>query len=79
MGTTELISENAQEKKDFSLTKIRPKVLFFDVNETLLDLSQVKAQVAEALEGRDDLLALWFTTMLQYSLVMTTRGQYDHC
>ncbi|WP_223270728.1 haloacid dehalogenase type II [Subsaximicrobium wynnwilliamsii] len=78
MGTTEPISENAQEKEDLNLTKIRPKVLFFDVNETLLDLTQVRAQVAQALEGRDDLLALWFTTMLQYSLVMTTSGQYDH-
>ncbi|MDF9799319.1 2-haloacid dehalogenase [Catalinimonas alkaloidigena] len=56
----------------------RPKVLFFDVNETLLDLTQMKQQVGKALHGREDLLSLWFTTMLQYSLVTTASGQYHH-
>ncbi|SHJ15616.1 2-haloacid dehalogenase [Mesonia phycicola] len=56
----------------------RPKVLFFDVNETLLDLTQMKKQVGKALNGNEDLLSLWFTTMLQYSLVTTASGQYDH-
>ncbi|MCK0157745.1 haloacid dehalogenase type II [Cellulophaga sp. F20128] len=56
----------------------RPKILFFDVNETLLDLTQMKRQVGEALHGREDLLSLWFTTMLQYSLVTTASGQYEH-
>ncbi|WP_418636592.1 haloacid dehalogenase type II [Winogradskyella sp.] len=56
----------------------RPKVLFFDVNETLLDLTKMKKQVGEALNGREDLLSLWFTTMLQYSLVTTASGQYEH-
>ncbi|MEO9892203.1 haloacid dehalogenase type II [Aurantibacter sp.] len=55
---------------------IRPKVLFFDVNETLLDLTKVKKQVGKALGGREDLLSLWFTTMLQYSLVTSASGQY---
>ncbi|MEH1006774.1 haloacid dehalogenase type II [Winogradskyella sp. ECml5-4] len=58
--------------------KTRPKVLFFDVNETLLDLTKMKKQVGEALNGREDLLSLWFTTMLQYSLVTTASGQYEH-
>jgi 2-haloacid dehalogenase len=49
----------------------RRKLLFFDVNETLLDLSAMKTSVAQALDGRADLLPLWFTTMLQYSLVAT--------
>lgn len=55
----------------------RPGCLFFDVNETLLDLQAMKAGVAEALGGRDDLLPLWFTTMLQYSLVATVGDHYD--
>ena len=59
-------------------TMTRPKVLFFDVNETLLDLTQMKKQVGEALNGREDLLSLWFTTMLQYSLVSSASGQYEH-
>ena len=57
---------------------VRPKILFFDVNETLLDLTQMKKQVGEALHGREDLLSLWFTTMLQYSLVTTASGHYEH-
>jgi hypothetical protein len=50
---------------------------FFDVNETLLDLSAMKAGVAQALEGQADLLSLWFTTMLQYPLVATVGDNYD--
>jgi 2-haloacid dehalogenase len=56
----------------------RRKLLFFDVNETLLDLSVMKTSVAEALDGRADVLPLWFTTMLQYSLVTTVGDNYDN-
>ena len=56
--------------------KTRPKVLFFDVNETLLDLTIMKKQVGDALGGNQELLSLWFTTMLQYSLVVSASGQY---
>ncbi|MGV7107833.1 haloacid dehalogenase type II [Flavobacterium sp. U410] len=55
----------------------RPKVLFFDVNETLLDLTAMKQSVGKALGGRTELLPLWFTTMLQYSLVSTVGRQYE--
>jgi len=54
----------------------KPKVLFFDVNETLLDLTVMKKQVGDALGGNQELLSLWFTTMLQYSLVVSASGQY---
>lgn len=54
----------------------KPKVLFFDVNETLLDLSVMKVSVGKALNGKTELLPLWFTTMLQYSLVSTVANQY---
>lgn len=53
-----------------------PKVLFFDVNESLLDLGNLKKSIGKALGGREDLLPLWFTTMLQYSLVSTAGRQY---
>jgi 2-haloacid dehalogenase len=53
-----------------------PKLIFFDVNETLLDLSPLKEKVAETLGGRKELVKLWFTTMLQYSLVATVGDQY---
>lgn len=55
----------------------RPQCLFFDVNETLLDLEAMKQSVAQALNGRADLLPLWFTTMLQHSLVATVGDHYD--
>lgn len=56
----------------------KPKVIIFDVNETLLDLAGLKASVGEALGGREDLLPLWFSTMLHYSLVETMTGEYHH-
>jgi len=54
---------------------IPPRVLLFDVNETLLDLEPLQKAVADVLLD-DDAGKLWFTTMLQYSLVMTVSGQY---
>ncbi|NIJ44002.1 2-haloacid dehalogenase [Wenyingzhuangia heitensis] len=54
----------------------RPKVLFFDVNESLLDLSSMKKSVGTVLGGREDLLPLWFSTMLHYSLATTASKQF---
>ena len=54
----------------------RPKVILFDVNETLLDLTPVKESVGKALGGRPELAPLWFTTLLQYSLVTTVADHY---
>ncbi|WP_146390102.1 haloacid dehalogenase type II [Allorhodopirellula solitaria] len=56
----------------------RPKVIIFDVNETLLDLAPLKASVGKALGGREDLLPLWFSTMLHYSLVETLSEEHHH-
>ncbi|MBT62991.1 MAG: hypothetical protein CML13_07245 [Puniceicoccaceae bacterium] len=50
---------------------IKPTVLLFDVNETLLDLRPLRKSIGRALGGREDLLPLWFSTMLHYSLVET--------
>ena len=66
-----------QDEKAIDSESVRPKVLFFDVNETLLDLTVMKKSVGEALGNRSELLPLWFTTMLQYSLVSTVGGQYN--
>ncbi len=54
----------------------RPKLLFFDVNETLLDLAPLEKSVTAAFGGRSELVKTWFTTMLQYSLVETVSGTY---
>lgn len=64
----------AEEIKD--KTMIKPKVIIFDVNETLLDLAPLKNSVGHALGGREDLLPLWFSTMLHYSLVETLSDEY---
>lgn len=53
----------------------RPKVLVFDVNETLLDLAPLKKQIAQAL-GDDKLVGEWFSTLLHYSLVHTLTQNY---
>ena len=53
-----------------------PTVIIFDVNETLLDLSPLKASVSKALGGREELLPLWFSTLLHYSLVETLTENY---
>ena len=45
-----------------SPTITEPKVILFDVNETLLDLKGLQASVGKALGGREDLLPLWFST-----------------
>jgi 2-haloacid dehalogenase len=56
-------------------TSERPRVLLFDVNETLLDIGPLKRKVGDLL--RDPAAGtLWFTTLLQHSLVLTVSGQY---
>ena len=54
----------------------RPKVILFDVNETLLDLQPMKDGIGKLLGTGPEVVRLWFTTMLQYSLVTTVGGKY---
>jgi 2-haloacid dehalogenase len=54
----------------------RPEVLFFDSNETMLDLNGMKPEVTKALGGRADLMPLWFSTMLFHALVDTVTSNY---
>ncbi|AWH73878.1 haloacid dehalogenase type II [Dokdonia sp. Dokd-P16] len=53
-----------------------PSVLFFDVNETLLELTALKKSVTSVLNGREELVPLWFSTLLHYSLVENVTGDY---
>jgi 2-haloacid dehalogenase len=77
-GASAASVESASDRESHqTMANRRPKLLFFDVNETLLDLKAMRERVAEALGGRGDLLPLWFTTMLQYSLVSTVGDNYD--
>jgi len=54
----------------------RPEVLIFDVNETLLDLTPVNRSIANALDGRNELVTLWFTTTLHFSVIGTVADQF---
>ncbi|AQS39893.1 2-haloalkanoic acid dehalogenase, type II [Shewanella psychrophila] len=78
LGLTTLPSMASTTEKSINTPQVLPKVIFFDVNETLLDLDNVAKSVTQALEGRDDLVNSWFTTMLHYSLVSNAIGEYHH-
>lgn len=54
----------------------KPVVLLFDVNETLLDLAPLEESI-DAVLLENGASRLWFTTMLQYSLVLTVSGKFD--
>ena len=72
-----IIKEDTENNEEYSVGCFqRPKVLFFDVNETLLDLNSMKKSIGVALGSHPELMSLWFTTMLQYSLVTTVANQY---
>ena len=55
----------------------RPKLLIFDVNETMLDMGKLQAAVNQefASEGA---FKQWFSLLLQYSLVDTVTGNYHN-
>lgn len=53
-----------------------PRVLFFDVNETMLDLNGVKSSVAGVLNDNEEKVEVWFSTLLHHSLVEMTTGQF---
>jgi len=69
-------SAAAQTQSMSNLQKKRPKVIFLDVNETLLDLDALKKSVTEVLDGPEGLVGLWFSMMLHHSLVDTLTGKY---
>lgn len=54
----------------------RPKVIFFDVNGTLLDIAAMQPSIAQALGGRKDLFPLWMSTLLHTSLVDSATGSF---
>ncbi|WP_373495054.1 haloacid dehalogenase type II [Aquiflexum sp.] len=54
----------------------KPKLLIFDVNETLLDLSPLKTAINNAFQN-DTAFDSWFSQLLQYSLVETTTEHFQ--
>lgn len=51
-------------------------VLFFDVNETLLDTSELKQYVTRRLGNRPERAEAWFTALLHHSLVESVTGSW---
>ncbi|MEX2572683.1 MAG: haloacid dehalogenase type II [Balneolaceae bacterium] len=51
--------------------------LIFDLNETLLDLSEVRKAISTALKGGEDTAVLWFETLLHYSLVASASDRFE--
>lgn len=70
------VAAYAQTTMENTTKPTKPKVIFFDVNETLLDLQSMRSSVSKVLMGRNDLLPLWFSTMLHHSLVDTTTQRF---
>lgn len=54
----------------------RPRLIVFDVNETLLDLAPLKTKVNAALSN-DLAFDLWFRQLLHYSLVESVTDSYS--
>lgn len=52
-----------------------PKVLLFDVNETLLDLAPVRRKINGILKTEQGAQA-WFYSLLHHSLVVSAAGEY---
>lgn len=63
---------DTSDKKSSSLNNIT--TLFFDVNETLLDIQPLKDVVSKTLDNRKELADLWFISLLHNSLVDTASG-----
>ena len=53
----------------------RPRVLFFDINETLLDLSALRPGFVEIF-GSAEMMGEWFARLLHASLVSNHLGNY---
>ena len=54
----------------------QPRLLIFDVNETLLDLKPLARRINAVLSD-EHAFELWFSTLLHYSLVETVSGKHQ--
>jgi len=72
-NSTPLPSRSPSQSESSGPTK--PKVLVFDVNQTMLDLNALRPQFARVF-GDGKLLDEWFSLLLHYSLVVTVADAY---
>ncbi len=52
-----------------------PSHIFFDVNETLIDIAPLRSAVAERLGGGEGQADRWFNGLIEYSLAETLAGE----
>jgi len=77
MSGCQVVFNRSIKQLSDDLVIVKPTVIIFDVNETLLDLTSMRKSVGDAIQGREDLLPLWFSTMLHHSLVVSATGEYE--
>ena len=63
------------DRPDTTKTNSRPTVILFDVYGTLLDMGEVRSRINRLL-GSKRAFGLWFHTLLQYSWMDNSTGQY---
>ena len=64
-------------QENLAASQAKPKLVLFDVNETLLDMSKVKKKVNSVL-GTKHGFKIWFGLLLQYSLVDNAVSEYHN-
>ncbi len=67
---------DAAPRSGVAATPGKPKVLVFDVNQTMLDLNALRPHFVR-LFGDGKVLDEWFALLLQYSLVVTVTDAYS--
>lgn len=60
------------------MTAKKYQVLFFDINETLMDLKELRNSIKSALRSDEEVVSLWFEKLLYYSLVSTVSDEYQN-
>jgi 2-haloacid dehalogenase len=69
------LSANTSLQSQGAGGQTKPKVLVFDVNQTLLDVNALRPQFARVF-GDGQALDRWFSLLLQYSLVVSVTDAY---
>jgi 2-haloacid dehalogenase len=75
-GSSTVFPSSETDSQPQASGQAKPKVLVFDVNQTLLDLNALRPAFARVF-GDGRALDEWFALLLQYSLVVTVTDAYS--
>lgn len=75
-GSGELSTHSKAVRQPHSDDELKPRILVFDVIETMLDLNTLRPQF-ERTFGNDSALDEWFSLLLQYSMVVSLAGAHS--